>query len=78
MGHRPPRGIAPPQLAGKRTGRPRGSRTYGKVWANAIWGYEHRYDDQGRPPNREAWLWWTFAYHFPDEVEEFLQNFGRI
>jgi hypothetical protein len=78
VGFRPPKGIRPPQLEGKRTGRPKGSRNYARVWDDAVWGYEHRYEDRAYPPTLSARLWWTFAAHYPDEVEDFLTRFGRI
>lgn len=78
MGFRPLKGVPPPQLEGKRTGRPKGSRSYSHVWADAIWGYEHRYEDRANPPNLSARLWWTFAVQYPDEVEQFLRDFGRL
>jgi hypothetical protein len=78
MGYRPPKGVRPPQLEGKRTGRPRGSRNQARVWADAQWGYEHRHEDYGHPPTRAAWLWWHFAHHYPDELADFLARYGRL
>lgn len=78
MGYIPPKGVRPPQLEGKRTGRPKGSRSYARVWADVVFGYEHRYEERAAPPTLEARLWWTFAYMYPGEVEEFLERFGRI
>jgi hypothetical protein len=78
MGHRPPAGIRPPQLEGKRVGRPRGVRNHAKAWADVIWGYRHRHEDLAAPPNESARMWWSFAIRYPDEVEEFLQCFDRI
>lgn len=78
MGYRPPKGIRPPQLEGKRTGRPKGSKNFARVWQDVLWGYEHRYDDRADVPNPVARLWWTFATEYPDELEEFLQEFGKI
>jgi len=78
MGFCPPKGVRPPQLEGKRTGRPKGSRNFARIWADAIWGYEHRNAERGNPPSQNARLWWTFASIYPDEVEEFLRDFRRI
>jgi len=78
MGYQPPKGVRPPQLEGRRTGRPKGSKSHARTWADAIWGYEHRYDDRAFPPNQSARLWWAFASQYPDEIEQFLLQFGRL
>ena len=78
MGHRPPKGIRPPQLEGKRTGRPKGSETYAKAWAEARWAYHHCYDDRVRPPSRTALLFWYLASSYPDEYQEWLAAHGKI
>jgi hypothetical protein len=78
MGFRPPKGVSPPQLEGKRTGRPKGSRNYAREWADVLWGYEHCHDDRASPPTPAASLWWSFARRYPDEVEEWLTTSGRI
>lgn len=78
MGYRPPKGVRPPQLEGKRTGRPKGSRNHARVWADVVWGYKHRYDDRADYPNESARLWWTFASHYPYELAAFLEAFGQI
>ena len=78
MGYRPPKGVRPPQLEGKRTGRPKGSRNFAKFWDDVLWGYEHRDAERAVCPNREAWLWWIFAYRYPEEVEEFLEAYRRL
>ena len=78
MAYRPPKGVRPPQLEGKRSGRPKGSRNYASAWRDALWGYEHRDEDRGSPPSAAAWLWWGFAVSFPDEVEEFLLGHGLL
>ncbi len=78
MGFRPPKGVRPPQLEGKRTGRPRGSRNYARAWANVLWAYEHRHEDRGWPPSREAMLWWGFAARYPDELKEWLEACGQL
>jgi hypothetical protein len=78
VGYRPPKGVRPPQLEGRRTGRPRGSRSHARAWADARWGYDHCYDDEADPPSPAALLWWRFAALFPDELEAFLQEYGRL
>jgi hypothetical protein len=78
MGYRPPKGVRPPQLEGKRTGRPKGSRSFAPAWRDALWGYEHWEKGQGCPPRAAAALWWYFAQCFPDELEAFLQHHGKL
>ncbi len=78
MGYRPPKGVRPPQLEGRRTGRPKGSKDHARVWADVLWGYQHRYDDRADYPNQSARMWWTFASRHPDEVEEFLKAFDKL
>ena len=78
MPFRPPKGVRPPQLEGKRSGRPRGSRNLASAFRDALWGYEHRYDQRGAPPTAGAHLWRRFASWYPDLVEEFLQQHGLI
>jgi hypothetical protein len=76
MGYRPPKGVRPPQLEGKRTGRPKGSRNYTSAWRDACWGYQHRNDFCAVPPTAEAHLWHTFASRFPDELGVWLEAKG--
>jgi hypothetical protein len=71
MGYRPPKGVRPPQLDGKRTGRPKGSRN----WASA---FEHCFDETAAVPRAGAGLWWYFALEFPDDVEQFLFEYGML
>jgi hypothetical protein len=78
MGYRPPTGIRPPQLEGKRSGRPRGSKSHAKIWNDVLWGYHHRFDAQAAYPNEAARMWWSFARYFPDEVEGFLEMCGQL
>jgi hypothetical protein len=73
MGFRPPKGVRPPQLEGKRTGRPKGSRNYARAWADVLWGYEHRDEETASPPSTAAYFWWGFASRYPDEVREWLE-----
>ena len=78
MGFRPPKGVRPPQLEGKRTGRPKGSRNYADAWRDAIWAYDHCYDDRVSAPTRVALLFWYLANRYPDEFGEWLEAHGRI
>ena len=78
MGFRPPKGVRPPQLEGKRTGRPRGSKSYARVWADVMWAFKHRYKEGGSAPSAAAFLWWKFASFSPSEFEEWLIEEGRI
>lgn len=78
MGYRPPKGVRPPQLEGKRTGRPKGSKSYADAWADVRWAYDHRYDDRASPPSRNAFIWWGFACAYPDELEEWLNDCGKL
>lgn len=78
MAFRPPKGVRPPQLEGKRTGRPKGSQNLAVAWRDALWGHEHAYDDHAEPPNAAARLWWYFAGRYPDELEDFLEAHGQL
>jgi|GEM_PF-6716753 len=78
MGFRPPKGIPPKQLEGKRTGRPKGSKNYARIWAPVLWGFEHRFEDRATPPTPAASLWWGFASRYPDDVEEWLTACGQL
>jgi hypothetical protein len=53
MAYRPPKGVRPPQLEGRRGGRPKGSRNLAPAWRDARWGYEHRREDLVNPPRRQ-------------------------
>ena len=74
MAFRPPQGVRPPQLEGKRTGRPKGSATLTRALRNAVWGFVHRYTGLAKPPCGDALLWLRFAWHYPDQMETFLHN----
>jgi hypothetical protein len=78
MGYRPPKGVRPPQLEGRRTGRPKGSRNYAREWEDIIWAFEHLRDDYAWPPNRTALLWWQFAALVPEEFEAWVRASGRV
>ena len=56
----------------------RGSRSFAAAWEDVIWGYQHRDEERSNPPTPAARLWWNFAANFPDEVELFLEHFGKI
>ena len=73
MPYRPPKGVRPPQLEGKRTGRPKGSKNFASAWRDCLWGYEHR-DDASEPPSQWARVWRDFAHCFPDEVRAWLEK----
>ena len=77
MGYRPPKGVRPPQLEGRRTGRPRGSKNLASALRDAQWAYENRFKARAAPPTAGARLWWEFAYFYPDELEDFLDEFDR-
>jgi hypothetical protein len=78
MSYRPPKGVRPPQLEGKRTGRPKGSVNMARAWRDARWGYQHRYEDHADPPTAGAALWWYFAVYYPDALEAFLEDYGKL
>jgi len=78
MGYRPPKGVPPPQLQGKRTGRPRGSRNYARAWRDCLWGHEHRNDPFALPPTGAARLWQSFASRYPDALEAWLEEVGLL
>lgn len=77
MGYRPPKGVRPPQLEGKRTGRPKGSNNFTRAWQDCVWGYQHRQENCD-PPNQAARLWRDFARCFPDEMSEWLHGRGAL
>jgi len=77
MAFRPQKGVKPPQLEGKRTGRPKGSKNYAKAWRDAIWGFNHRFDHDA-PPTAGAALWQHFATWYPYELEDWLEEQGKI
>jgi hypothetical protein len=78
MSHRPPKGVRPPQLEGKRTGRPRGSRNWASAWKDCLWGHHHADDDNAQPPTAGAALWQAFAAENHLEVYYFLSDHGVI
>jgi hypothetical protein len=61
VGYRPPKGVRPPQLEGKRTGRPEGSTSFGRAWDDFKWGLAHCDDPEAPPPSKGAELWRAFA-----------------
>lgn len=78
MGYRPPRGVSPPWLEGKRTGRPKGTRNHAKVWADIEWAYKNRYSDSDSAPSISARFWWRLAATFPDEFAFWFEQGGRV
>lgn len=78
MGFKPPKGVRPPQLEGKRTGRPKGSKTHAGVWQDARWAYEHCYDERVSAPTGVALVFWSLANRYPDEFGEWLETHGKI
>jgi hypothetical protein len=78
MAFRPPKGVRPPQLEGKRTGRPKGSKTHARVWADILWGFRHRFEERVNAPNPSALWWYRVSYWCPYEMEEFLESWGKI
>jgi hypothetical protein len=78
MGYRPPAGIAPPQLEGKRTGRPKCSKSHARILADIEWAYEHRSDPQAEPPTVEARFWWRLARSFPHEFAFWVGRNCRV
>jgi hypothetical protein len=77
MGYIPPKGVAPPHLVGKRTGRPKGSRNHAAAWADAVWGYEHA-DDDVPAPTPGAAVWRAFGQLFHDQLHDFLDVSGHL
>jgi hypothetical protein len=75
MGYRPPKGVRPPQLEGKRTGRPIGSLNWASAWRDAVWGFMHA-DDYAKPPTAGAGLWQAFAEEYYYEVQGWLEDNG--
>ena len=78
MAFRPPKGVRPPQLEGKRTGRPKGSRNWRKGWDDLFWGYLNAENRTAMPPTAGAALWQAFAASFPFEVHDFLKEHGAF
>jgi hypothetical protein len=74
MRYKPPRGVRPPQLEGRRSGRPKGIRNHAAVRADIDWAFEHRYDPQAIPPTPAARYWWRLAQSFPDEFEYWVEH----
>jgi hypothetical protein len=78
MGYRPPKGVRPPQLEGKRTGRPRGVRNYANEWQLILWVYYNL--DEDWPP----WdlppigrILWAFAKRVPRQFKKWVRDCGR-
>jgi hypothetical protein len=75
--YRPPKGVSPPQLEGKRTGRPKGTRNHARVWSDLDWAYANLEHDRVDPPNPNAGYWWLFGKYFPDQFTAFVESGGR-
>jgi hypothetical protein len=78
MAFHPPKGVRPPQFEGKRTGRPKGSRTMTKALDDILWGFDHAKVEDAVPPTAGAALWQAFAEEYFDEVYYFLDSHGII
>ena len=78
MAYRPPKGVRPPQLEGKRAGRPKGSRNHAIVWADVEWACRKRYDESAKPPTPAAGFWHRLAVTFSDEFEFWVQRGCRV
>lgn len=78
MGHRPPKGVRPPQFEGKRTGRPKGSRNWARGWRDMLWGYEHAEDEDAVPPTAGAAIWQAFAADNLWAVRDWLELQGVL
>jgi hypothetical protein len=78
MAYRPPPGIAPPQLAGKRTGRPRGAKSHAAIRADIEWAHRHRFDPRAVPPTPAAGFWSRLALSFPDEFGYWYERGCRV
>ena len=72
MGFTPQKGVSPPHLAGRRTGRPKGSKNWATARRDAVWGYIHRDDERLKPPSPGAAAWRSFARFFAGELEAWL------
>ena len=78
MSHRPPKGVRPPQLEGKRSGRPKGARNWASAWRDCLWGYRNAENEDAQPPTVGAELWRAFAAKYTWEVYDFLNEHGVI
>jgi hypothetical protein len=78
MGYRPPKGVRPAQLEGKRTGRPPGSRNHARAWADIEWAEKHMDEESVKAPNPTALFWWKFAKSYPVQFSEWFEYGGCI
>jgi hypothetical protein len=78
MGYSPPKGVRPPQLEGKRSGRPKGSKNMAGAWRDALWGYWHSDEKGASPPSAGAAVWRLLARRYPEELEEFLEAHDKL
>jgi len=74
----PPKGVRPPWLEGKRTGRPKGSRNWQSAWDDCWWGYIHAKKPDAQPPTAGAALWHALAIENFWAVRDFLESHGVI
>jgi hypothetical protein len=70
----PPKGQRPPQLEGKRTGRPPGARNWSSAWKDCLWGYQHANDRTAKPPTAGAALWQAYAAVNYWQVHDWLKE----
>jgi hypothetical protein len=78
MAYRPPKNVRPPQLEGKRSGRPKGSRNWSRAWRDCLWGYLHAEDQRAVPPTAGAAMWQAFAAKYLWQVHDYLAAHGVI
>jgi hypothetical protein len=78
MGYRPPKGVRPPQLEGKRTGRRKNAQKWHQALEECEWGYRHAHDAKAVPPTPGAALWQAFAASYLWDVHDYLSMQGVI
>jgi hypothetical protein len=78
MGFHPPRGVRPAQLEGKRTGRPRGSRTHASAWSDISWAYANIDKYPVSAPNGNAYNWWKYGISHREEFTTWVERGGRV
>jgi hypothetical protein len=78
MGYRPPKGVRPPQLENKRTGRRKNAEKWERAWEDCEWGYRHAHDPDAVPPTPGAALWQAFAKSYIWQVHDYLTLNGVI
>ena len=75
MAFRPPKGVRPPQLEGRRTGRKKGGKNGAKAWRDFWWAYEHRFFGRNlvTPPTAGAGVWHMYMHDNRRHVERWLK-----